>query len=169
MRFGRAAYRTVRAAPMADWPLPDQPTRDTWLSAKVNATLLVDEKRTSARLMSEIFRRLGFAEVHAVHNAEQALAMLREKKYGLILADWDLEPMNGLQLLKAVRSDDKLRRTPVLITASQLTCEQVVLARRTGANAVILKPFLASALRSKIEEVTSSRNEPRLGYAPGWE
>ena len=165
MRHGRPAYRTVRAAPSASWSLPDQPARDSWLSAKVNATLLVDEKRTSARLMCELFRRLGFSDVQAVHNTEQALGMMREKKYGLILADWDLEPMNGLQLLKAVRSDDKLRRTPVLITASQLSCEQVLLARRTGADALILKPFLASALKSKIEEVTSTRNLPRIGIA----
>ena len=166
MRHGRAAYRTLRSAPVPNWSLSDQKPRDNWLTAKVSSTLLVDEKRTSSRLMCELFRRLGFAEVHAVHNAEEALAMLREKKFGLILADWDLEP---LQLVKAVRSDDKLRRTPVLITASQLTCEQVVLARRTGADALILKPFVASALRSKIEEVTSTRTVPKIGYARGWE
>jgi two-component system, chemotaxis family, chemotaxis protein CheY len=166
MRNGRAAYRTVRSAPVANWSFPEQQPRDSWLSAKVSSTLLVDEKRTSARLMCELFRRLGFADVNAVHNAEEAIAKLREKKYGLILADWDLEP---LQLLKAVRADEKLRRTPVLITASQLTTEQVVLARRNGADALILKPFLASALRSKIEEITSSRNLPRIGFARGWE
>jgi two-component system chemotaxis response regulator CheY len=166
MRHGRAAYRTLRSAPVANWSLPEQQPRDNWLSAKVSSTLLVDEKRTSARLMSEIFRRLGFSNVHAVHNADQALSMLREKKFGLILADWDLEP---LQLLKAVRADEKLRRTPVLITASQLTCEQVVLARRTGADALILKPFVASALRSKIEEITTSRSLPKIGFARGWE
>jgi two-component system chemotaxis response regulator CheY len=122
--------------------------------------LLVDEKRTSVRLISDLFQRLGFAEVEAVHNAEDALGMLREKKFGLVLADWHLEPMSGLQLLRAVKGDEKLRRTPVLITAAHLTCEQVILARRTGADALILKPFLASALRSKIEQITISRNVP---------
>ncbi|HEY7383929.1 MAG TPA: response regulator [Beijerinckiaceae bacterium] len=164
MRQSRTSYRTVRSGPVANWP--EQQPRDNWLSAKVSATLLVDGKRTSARLMCELFRRLGFGDVTAVHNAEDALAKLREKKYGLILADWNLEP---LQFLKAVRSDDKLRRIPVLITASELTSEQVVLARRTGADALILKPFLASALRSKIEEITSSRNVSRIGFARRWE
>lgn len=166
MRHGRAAYRTLRAAPAAGLTFPELQPRDNWLKAKVSSTLLLDEKRTSARLMCELFRRIGFEDVTAVHNAEDALVKLREKKYGLILVDWGLEP---LQLLKAVRSDDKLRRIPVLITASEMTCEQVVLARRTGADALILKPFLASALRSKIEEITSSRNVSRLGFARRWE
>lgn len=164
MRHGRASYRTLRSGPVVSWP--DQQPRDNWLSAKVSSTLLVDQKRTSARLTCELFRRLGFGEVTTVHNAEEALAKLREKKYGLILADWNLEP---LQLLKAVRSDDKLRRIPILITASELTSEQVVLARRTGADALLLKPFLASALRAKIEEITSSRTVSRIGSARRWE
>lgn len=89
--------------------------------------------------------------------------MLREKKYGLVLAEWNLSPMSGLQLLRAVRRDDKLRRIPVLITAAHLTCEDVVLARHTGADALLLKPFLATALRSKIDEVTVTRKLPRAG------
>ena len=88
--------------------------------------------------------------------------MLKEKRYGLVLADWNLEPMGGLHLLRAVKSDEKLARTPVLMTAAHLTCEQVVLARRTGADALILKPFLASALRAKIEEITRNRRMPHL-------
>ena len=127
--------------------------------------MLVDEKRTSIRLISDLFSRLGFADVEAAHKAEDALGMLKEKKYGLVLADWDLEPMSGLQLLRAVKGDEKLRRTPVLMTAAHLTCEQVVLARRTGADALILKPFLASALRSKIEEITTSRRVPQVSLS----
>lgn len=128
--------------------------------------MLVDEKRTSTRLICDLLERLGFGDVHAVHGAEDALGMLREKKYGLLLADWNLEPMTGLQLVRAVRADEKLRRTPVLITAAHLTCEQVVLARRTGADALILKPFLASSLRSKIEQITSNRKLTRALTTP---
>ena len=132
--------------------------RDLLLPSKVNATLLVAERRTSIRLMSDLFDRLGFCDVEATHSGEDALGMLRAKKYGLLLADWQIGAMSGLQLLRAVKGDEKLRRTPVLIAAANLTCEQVVLARRTGADALILKPFLASALRSKIEEVTKRQS-----------
>lgn len=161
MRQRRVAYHTSRAGG-SGWPVPNLLPRDLLLSARVHSTLLVDEKRTSLRLISDLFERLGFADVQSVHNAEDALGMLKEKRYGLVLADWDLEPMTGLQLLRAVKGDEKLRRTPVLITAAHLTCEQVVLARRTGADALILKPFLASALRTKIEEITVSRRVPQL-------
>jgi len=160
MRQGRAAYH--RGIPGSALPIKSQLPRDLLLAARVHSTLVVDEKRTSIRLIGDLFRRLGFADVQAAHNAEDALQMLREKKFGLVLADWDLEPMSGLQLLRAVKGDEKLRRTPVVITAKHLTCEQVVLARRNGADALILKPFLASALRSKIEEITSSRKLPHL-------
>ncbi len=160
MRQRRVAYHTSRGAPGGNLPVKSQLPRDLLLSARVNSTLLVDEKRTSTRLISDLFRRLGFADVQAAHSAEDALQMLRDRKFGLVLADWHMEPMSGLQLLRAVKGDEKLRRTPVLITAAHLTCEQIVLARRTGADALILKPFLASALRSKIEEITMSRKLP---------
>jgi two-component system, chemotaxis family, chemotaxis protein CheY len=167
MRQRRAAYHTsAGASPPSAWPLKSQLPRDLLLAARVNSTLVVDDKRTSIRLIGDLFRRLGFADVQAAHSGEDALQMLREKKFGLVLADWDLEPMSGLQLLRAIKSDDKLRRTPVVITAAHLTCEQVVLARRTGADALILKPFLASALRSKIEEITTNRKLPHLTLFP---
>jgi two-component system, chemotaxis family, chemotaxis protein CheY len=165
MRQRRLAYHTSKGAPGSSWPVPNLLPRDLFLAAKVNSTLLVDEKRTSTRLIRDLFLRLGVNDVQAAHNAEDALGMLKEKKYGLVLADWNLEPMSGLHLLRAVKGDEKLCRTPVLITAVHLTCEQVVLARRTGADAVILKPFLASALRSKIEEITRSRRLPRLAHS----
>jgi two-component system chemotaxis response regulator CheY len=136
--------------------------RDLFLAARVNSTLLVDEKRTSTRLIRDLFLRLGFNDVQAAHNAEDALGMLKERKYGLVVADWNLEPMSGLHLLRAVKGDEKLSRTPVLMTAAHLTCDQVVLARRTGADALILKPFLASGLRAKIEEITRNRRVPQL-------
>jgi two-component system chemotaxis response regulator CheY len=122
----------------------------------------VDEKRTSTRMVRDLLLRLGFNDIQAAHNAEDALGMLKEKRYGLVLADWNMEPMSGLHLLRAVKGDEKLCRIPVLITAAHLTCEQVVLARRTGADALILKPFLASALRAKIEEITRIRRAPQF-------
>ena len=164
MRQRRIAYHSSRTG-SGNWPVPTRLPRDLWLSSRINSTLLVDEQRTSVRLISDLFSRLGFGDVQAAHSAEDALSMLKEKKFGLVLADWNLEPMSGLQLLRAVKGDEKLRRTPVLITAAHLTCEQVILARRTGADGLILKPFLASALRSKIEEITTNRKVPQLALS----
>jgi two-component system chemotaxis response regulator CheY len=167
MRQRRVAYHSSRVGQGSSWPIPSRLPRDLLLSSRVNSTLLVDEKRTSIRLISDLFSRLGFGVIESTHSAEEALGMLKEKKYGLVLAEWDLEPMSGLQLLRAVKGDEKLRRTPVLITAAHLTCEQVILARRTGADALILKPFLVSALRAKIEEITVSRkNVPHVSPVP---
>jgi two-component system, chemotaxis family, chemotaxis protein CheY len=157
MRQRRISYHASRAA--GALPLKSPLPRDRLLSTRVNATLVVEEKRTSTRLINDLFRRLGFTEVHTAHSADEALRMLRERKFGLVLADWDL---SGLPLLRAIKTDEKLRRTPVVISAAHLTCEQVVLARRTGADALILKPFLVSALRSKIEEITISRKLPHF-------
>ena len=162
MRERRLAYHSSRGAPGNAWPKPSLLPRDLFLAARVNSTLLVDEKRTSTRLIRDLFLRLGFNDVQAAHNAEDALGMLKERKYGLVVADWNLEPMSGLHLLRAVKGDEKLSRTPVLMTAAHLTCDQVLLARRTGADALILKPFLASGLRAKIEEITRNRRVPQL-------
>ena len=160
MRQRRVSYHTSRAA--AALPLKSPLPRDRLLSNRVNATLVVEERRTSTRLINDLFRRLGFTDVQTAHSAEDALRMLRERKFGLVLADWDL---SGLSFLRAVKTDEKLRRTPVVITAAHLTCEQVVLARRTGADALILKPFLVSALRSKIEEIAINRTQPHFTSA----
>jgi two-component system, chemotaxis family, chemotaxis protein CheY len=162
MRQRRLAYHSSKGAHGGSWPVPTLLPRDLFLAARINSTLLVEEKRTSTRLIRDLLYRLGFEDIQSAHNGEDALGMLKEKKYGLVLADWNLEPMSGLHLLRAVKSDEKLCRTPVLITASHLTSEQVVLARRTGADALILKPFLASALRAKIEEISRSRRLPQL-------
>lgn len=166
MRQRRVAYHSLKKVPGGAWPIKSQLPRDLLLSARINSTLLVGEQRTSIRLISDLFARLGFGDVQAAHSAEDALRMLGDRKFGLVVADWNLGPMSGLQLVRAVKGDEKLRRTPVLITAAHLTCEQVVLARRTGADALILKPFLASALRSKIEEITASRKLPQFTLSP---
>src|SRR3712207_9591705 len=94
MRQRRAAYHNSRGAAGVAVPLKSQLPRDLLLAARVNSTLVVDEKRTSIRLISDLFSRLGFADVQVSHNAEDALQMLREKKFGLVLADWDLEPID---------------------------------------------------------------------------
>jgi two-component system chemotaxis response regulator CheY len=163
MRDRQVAYHGDRGVPATAWAAARQLARDYVLCARSTPTLLVEQRRTSAELITDLLGRLGFSDIEMTTSAENALELLHQRKFGLVLADWDLEPMNGWQLLRAVRNDDRLRRTPFLMTAEHLSCDKAVLAKRTGVDALLLKPFRATALKTKLEQITNSRRMPWFG------
>ena len=120
---------------------------------RISSILVVIERRTTTRLVGDLLHRIGAPEFDVARSGTHALDMMRDKKYGLVIADWDLKAMSGLQFLKAVRADEKLRRTRFLMAAADLSAENVILARKAGADAYILEPFDAAALQAKITEV----------------
>lgn len=123
--------------------------------------LIVDDQAKLLRLVTELMNRLGFPEVDGVTDGMQALELLRSRKYGLVISDLDMEPMDGIQLLREVRADDTLMTTPFILTETSFSFEDINLAHVAGADAFILKPFDLSLLKAKLKQVLNGRPRKR--------
>jgi two-component system chemotaxis response regulator CheY len=115
--------------------------------------LIVDDYKTMLRIIRNLLKQLGFENVEEATDGGMALAKLREKPYGLVISDWNMEPMTGLQLLKEVRADARLKNTPFIMVTAESKTENVVSAKQAGVNNYIVKPFNAETLKTKISAV----------------
>ena len=115
--------------------------------------LIVDDYKTMLRIIRNLLSQLKFTNVHDASDGETALAKLRDGKFGLVISDWNMEPMTGLQLLREVRSDDKLNKTPFIMITAESKTENVVAAKEAGVNNYIVKPFNAETLKGKLTSV----------------
>ncbi|HEV7636286.1 MAG TPA: response regulator, partial [Bradyrhizobium sp.] len=96
---------------------------------------------------------LGFNDVDDAADGSAALARMRDRKYGLVISDWNMEPMSGYDLLKEVRADPALAATPFIMVTAESKTENVIAAKKAGVNNYIVKPFNAATLKTKIEAV----------------
>ncbi|ODA67199.1 Chemotaxis protein CheY [Methyloligella halotolerans] len=115
--------------------------------------LVVDDYRTMVRIIRNLLRQLGFTNVDEASDGSAALNMMRENDYGLVISDWNMEPMTGYEFLREVRADNSLQKTPFLMVTAESKAENVVAARHAGVNSYIVKPFNATTLRAKIEAI----------------
>ncbi len=115
--------------------------------------LVVDDYNTMIRIIRNLLRQLGFNDIDEASDGAAALAKMKDKRYGLVISDWNMEPMTGYDLLKQVRSDPNLIETPFIMVTAESKTENVMAAKRAGVNNYIVKPFNAETLRSKIEAV----------------
>jgi len=115
--------------------------------------LVVDDYKTMIRIIRNLLKQLGFANVDEASDGTAALSMMREKDYGLIISDWNMEPMTGYELLREVRADDHLSRTPFIMVTAESKTDNVIAAKKAGVNNYIVKPFNAATLKSKIDAV----------------
>jgi two-component system chemotaxis response regulator CheY len=115
--------------------------------------LIVDDYKTMIRIMRNLLKQLGFANVDEAGDGTAALDMMRHKQYGLIISDWNMEPMTGYELLREVRADDQLSRTPFIMVTAESKTENVIAAKKAGVNNYIVKPFNAATLKSKIDAI----------------
>jgi two-component system, chemotaxis family, chemotaxis protein CheY len=122
--------------------------------------LVVDDSRTMTAIISKLVRDVGFSNVDQVNDGPSALDRLREKKYHLILSDWDMRPMNGTELIAQIRQDPTHASTPVIMITAKCDADVSWLA---GADGYLMKPFNVHGLREKIEEVLSQQDVPLAG------
>ena len=115
--------------------------------------LIVDDYKTMIRIIRNLLKQLGFANVDEAGDGTAALDMMRHKQYGLIISDWNMEPMTGYELLREVRADDQLSRTPFIMVTAESKTENVIAAKKAGVNNYIVKPFNAATLKSKIDAI----------------
>ena len=117
--------------------------------------LVVDDYNTMIRIIRNLLRQLGFEDVDDAPDGSIALSKMHIKRYGLIISDWNMEPMTGYELLKQVRSDPRISSTPFIMVTAESKTENVIAAKQAGVNNYIVKPFNADTLKTKIDAVFS--------------
>ena len=124
------------------------------LETKTSTSILVvDDYKTMLRIIRNLLKQLGFDNVEEAQDGSAALTKLRDKSFGLVISDWNMEPMSGLQLLKEVRADVKLKDTPFIMITAESKSENVIAAKEAGVNNYIVKPFNAATLKGKLTAV----------------
>ena len=118
--------------------------------------LIVDEYKTMLRIIENLLKELGFKHVHQATDGVTALKILREGSIGLVISEWNMQPMTGLQLLKEVRADSVLKTTPFIMATAENKTENVVAAKEAGVNNYMIKPFNAKTLKRKLIAVIGS-------------
>lgn len=126
--------------------------------------LVVDDQEKLLRLVVMLLSRIGFPDVDGVSSGPEALEKMRERRYALVISDLDMEPMDGLTLLREIRGDDDLMNTPFILTEASFEFEDINLAHQAGADAFILKPFDIAVLKAKLKQVINRK--PRKREAP---
>jgi two-component system, chemotaxis family, chemotaxis protein CheY len=122
--------------------------------------LVVDDYTTMVRIIRNLLRQLGFADIDDAPDGAAALAKMHSKRYGLVICDWNMEPMTGFELLREMRADPELGETPFIMVTAESKTENVIAARKAGVNNYIVKPFNAQTLKAKIEAVFA-KNEAK--------
>ncbi len=117
------------------------------------SVLVVDDYSTMIRIIRNLLKQLGFENIDDANDGTAALEKLKTKKYGLVISDWNMEPMTGFELLKIVRAEPALAKTPFIMITAESKTENVIAAKKAGVNNYIVKPFNAATLKSKIEAV----------------
>lgn len=115
--------------------------------------LIVDDYKTMLRIVRNLLSKLGFSDIDEATDGTDALAKLKSRRYGLIISDWNMQPMTGYELLQKVRADDSTKSLPFVMVTAESKVENVIAARKAGVNNYIIKPFSAEVLKAKLKTV----------------
>ena len=115
--------------------------------------LVVDDYNTMRRIVRNLLKQLGFDNSDEAADGAEALKKLHEKPFSLIISDWNMEPMSGMELLKQVRADEKLKSLPFIMVTAESKPENVIAAKQAGVSNYIVKPFNAETLKTKMSSV----------------
>lgn len=120
--------------------------------------LVVDDFSTMRRMVRVVLNELGYDNVTEADDGDSALPILKQGGIDFLVTDWNMPGMQGLELLKAVRSDPKLAKLPVLLVTAEAKRDQIVEAAQAGVSGYVLKPFTAQTLKAKIEKILATRD-----------
>ena len=116
--------------------------------------LIVDDYQTMLRIIKNLLGQLGFKKIDEATDGSAALELMKNKTYGLVISDWNMEPMTGLDLLKNVRANnDNNQKVPFIMITAESKTENVIAAKQAGVDNYIVKPFNAETLKQKITSV----------------
>jgi two-component system chemotaxis response regulator CheY len=112
--------------------------------------LTVDDYKTMLRIIANLLRQLGFQHIDEATDGKMALEKLALTHYDLIISDWNMEPMSGIELLRAVRAEERLKKLPFIMVTAESKTENVIAAKQAGVTNYIVKPFNAETLKMKL-------------------
>ncbi|RDV25086.1 chemotaxis protein CheY [Alteromonas aestuariivivens] len=115
--------------------------------------LVVDDFSTMRRIIKNLLKDLGFSNIQEADDGNTALPMLQQGDFDFVVTDWNMPGMQGIDLLRAIRSDAKLKHLPVLMVTAEAKKEQIVAAAQAGVNGYVVKPFTAATLKEKLEKI----------------
>ncbi|MBI5194300.1 MAG: chemotaxis response regulator CheY [Nitrospirae bacterium] len=119
--------------------------------------LVVDDFSTMRRIVKNILKQIGFSNIDEAEDGNNALLKLKQEKFDMVVSDWNMPNMTGLDLLKAIRSDSVINNMPVLMVTAEAKKENVLEAIQAGVNNYVVKPFTADTLKDKIEKIFDKR------------
>jgi two-component system chemotaxis response regulator CheY len=122
--------------------------------------LVVDDYSTMRRIIRNLLTQIGYTDIDEASDGGDALQKLRQVHYGLVISDWNMEPMTGYDLLKQVRADEKLKATPFIMVTAESKTDNVIAAKKAGVDNYIVKPFNAATLQQKINSVMQPASKP---------
>ena len=115
--------------------------------------LVVDDFSTMRRIIKNLLKDLGFSNIQEADDGSTALPMLQQGDFDFVVTDWNMPGMQGIDLLRAIRADDKLKHLPVLMVTAEAKKEQIVAAAQAGVNGYVVKPFTAATLKEKLYKI----------------
>jgi two-component system chemotaxis response regulator CheY len=115
--------------------------------------LVVDDFSTMRRIIKNLLKDLGFNNIQEADDGNTALPMLQMGDFDFVVTDWNMPGMQGIDLLKAIRGDVKLKHLPVLMVTAEAKKEQIVAAAQAGVNGYVVKPFTAATLKAKLAKI----------------
>ena len=119
--------------------------------------LVVDDFSTMRRIIKNLLHDLGYPHVTEADDGKTALPMLQGGGFDFLISDWNMPGMSGLDLIKAVRSDARLAKMPVLMLTAEAKREQIIEAAQAGVNGYVIKPFTAETLKEKLDKILATR------------
>ena len=115
--------------------------------------LVVDDFSTMRRIIKNLLKDLGFSNIQEADDGSTALPMLQQGDFDFVVTDWNMPGMQGIDLLRAIRADDKLKHLPVAMVTAEAKKEQIVAAAQAGVNGYVVKPFTAATLKEKLDKI----------------
>jgi two-component system chemotaxis response regulator CheY len=115
--------------------------------------LVVDDMSTMRRIVKNILKQLGFSNMDEAENGQEALTKLRGDTFGFVVSDWNMPVMPGIEMLRAIRADEKLKHIPVLMVTAEAQKENLIEAIQAGVNNYVVKPFTAETMQEKINKI----------------
>lgn len=115
--------------------------------------LVVDDFSTMRRIVRNLLKELGFSDVQEAEDGVEALAKLRSGDFEFVVSDWNMPNMTGIELLRAIRADAKLKHLPVLMVTAEAKKENIIEAAQAGASGYVVKPFTAATLDEKLKKI----------------
>lgn len=122
------------------------------MDLKMNV-LIVDDFATMRRILKNILRQIGFANISEAEDGKSALKELKKTKYDLVLCDWNMPGMSGLEVLKTVRADEELKGLAFIMVTAEAQKENILEAVKSGVSNYVVKPFTAETMSEKLKKV----------------